>query len=438
MEAGAAVGLLIPATRRATATGVAALFGVFLAGHVDAIRRAYGPDGSPVQRKVHTARLPLQVPLILWAWSLRNAGRRPAHEASGFPGGQVGMSISIATGLYGVSFGALSVTSGLDFWQTMALSLLLFSGGSQFAFIGVVAGGGSGVAAMSAATLLGMRNGIYGMQLNALLHPTGWRKYVAAQLTIDESTATSTGQTDPDEQRRGFWAAGIGIYVLWNLFTAVGALAGAGLGDPKQWGLDGAAVAAFLALLWPRLKGREPVAIAVVCALATVLAVPFVPAGVPILIAAVVAAVIGWFSHGRSDEGLEPDVDPYAEHHHRPTRPRRFERRRAHEPLDLAAAGVRLCLCVEARGLLCACQAPSKPPYVPRGRHHDHRPAGFPDGGKCRGLRTVAGSRRQAGSARGGGHCAGFPGSVPGGGAGRRRGSRSPSAPGMELTAHAM
>lgn len=234
------------------------------------------------------------------------------------PAVRVGLSISIATGLYGVSFGALSVTSGLDFWQTMALSLLLFSGGSQFAFIGVVAGGGSGVAAMGAATLLGMRNGIYGMQINALLRPRGWRKYAAAHVTIDESTATSTGQTDPDEQRRGFWTAGIGIFVLWNLFTAVGALAGGALGDPKQWGLDGAAVAAFLGLLWPRLKGREPVAIAVVCALATVLAVPFVPAGVPILIAAVVAAAIGWFSHGRSDEGLEPDVDPYAEHQHHP------------------------------------------------------------------------------------------------------------------------
>jgi predicted branched-subunit amino acid permease len=103
--------------------------------------------------------------------------------------------------------------------------------------------------------------------------------------------------------------------VLWNVFTAVGALAGGALGDPKQWGLDGAAVAAFLGLLWPRLKGREPVAIAVVCALATVLAVPFVPAGVPILIAAVVAAAIGWLSHGRQDEGLEPDIDPYTERH---------------------------------------------------------------------------------------------------------------------------
>ena len=76
VEAGAAVGLLIPATRRATATGVAALFGVFVAGHVDAIRRAYGPGGSSTQRAVHSARLPLQVPLILWAWSLRDAGRR--------------------------------------------------------------------------------------------------------------------------------------------------------------------------------------------------------------------------------------------------------------------------------------------------------------------------------------------------------------------------
>ncbi|MCB5272782.1 hypothetical protein BJG92_00285 [Arthrobacter sp. SO5] len=231
------------------------------------------------------------------------------------PAARVGLSISIATGLYGVSFGALSVTSGLDFWQTMALSLLLFSGGSQFAFIGVVAGGGSGVAAMGAATLLGMRNGIYGMQINALLQPRGWLRFAAAHVTIDESTATSTGQTDPLEQKRGFWTAGIGIFILWNLFTAAGALAGGALGDPKQWGLDGAAVAAFLGLLWPRLKGREPVAIAVACALATVLAVPFVPAGVPILVAAVVAAGIGWFSHGRSDEGLEPDVDPYAEQH---------------------------------------------------------------------------------------------------------------------------
>ena len=229
------------------------------------------------------------------------------------PGARVGLSIAVATGLYGVSFGALSVASGLTVWQTQALSLLLFSGGSQFAFIGVIAGGGTPVAAASAAALLGIRNAVYGMQINVLLHPRGWRRLAAAQVTIDESLATSTGQTDPLEQRRGFWVAGIGIFVLWNLFTLVGSLAGDALGDPKRWGLDGAAVAAFLALLWPRLRSRDAGAIAAACALATILAVPFVPPGVPILVAAVVAAAVGWFGYraGPDGEGLEPDIDPY-------------------------------------------------------------------------------------------------------------------------------
>lgn len=229
------------------------------------------------------------------------------------PGARVGLSIAVATGLYGVSFGALSVSSGLSIWQTSLLSLLLFSGGSQFAFIGVIAGGGTGVAATSAAALLGIRNAVYGMQINALLHPRGWRRFAAAHVTIDESLATSTGQTEPVEQKRGFWVAGVGIFVLWNIFTLVGAVAGDALGDPKQWGLDGAAVAAFLALLWPRLRSRDAAAIAVACAVATVIAIPLVPPGVPILIAAVVAAAIGWFGGNRrpQGEGLEPDLDPY-------------------------------------------------------------------------------------------------------------------------------
>ena len=227
------------------------------------------------------------------------------------PAVKVGLSIAVATGLYGLSFGALSVSAGLDLWQTMALSLLLFSGGSQFAFIGVIAGGGSGLSALSASALLGIRNGVYGMQLNLLLRPAGWRKMLAAQVTIDESVATATGQTDPSEQRRGFWAAGIGVFVLWNIFTGLGALLGAAIGDPAQWGLDGAAAAAFLGLLWPRIQGLEPAAIAVVCAVVTVLAVPFVPPGIPILIAAVVAAVLGLSGLGPATEGLEPDVDPY-------------------------------------------------------------------------------------------------------------------------------
>lgn len=207
---------------------------------------------------------------------------------------RMGLSIAAAVGVYGVSFGALAVTAGLSVWQTCALSALMFTGGSQFAFIGVIGGGGTGAAAWAAATLLGVRNGIYGMQLKALIRPPAKLVPVMAQLTIDESTATATAQVDHDERVRGFWTAGIGVYLLWNVFTLVGALAGDALGDPSRWGLDGAAVAAFLGLLWPRLRGRDPVALAVVGAGATIITLPLVPPGIPVLIAA--AATVSWWA----------------------------------------------------------------------------------------------------------------------------------------------
>lgn len=208
------------------------------------------------------------------------------------PAMRMGLSIAVAVGAYGVSFGALGVASGLSVLQTCLLSLLMFTGGSQFAFIGVVAGGGTGGAALSAASLLGIRNAVYGMQLNAMLHPTGWRRFASAQVTIDESMATAVAQDEPAEERRGFWTAGLGVFVLWNLFTLVGALAGASLGDPKRWGLDGAATAAFLGLLWPRLKNRDAVAIAVGCAAVTLACVPILPPGIPLLVAAGVAVLV--------------------------------------------------------------------------------------------------------------------------------------------------
>ncbi|MEZ5089066.1 MAG: AzlC family ABC transporter permease [Micropruina sp.] len=172
------------------------------------------------------------------------------------PAVKSGLSIAVAVGIYGVSFGALGVASGLSVLQTCALSLLMFTGGSQFAFVGVIGGGGTGLSALIAATLLGLRNGVYGMQLEALLRPSRRLAPAFAQFPIDESMANASAQDDPDEQRRGFWTAGIGVFVAWNAFTLLGAVAGDAMGDPARWGLDGAACAAFLGLLWPRLKGR--------------------------------------------------------------------------------------------------------------------------------------------------------------------------------------
>ena len=200
------------------------------------------------------------------------------------PAVRMGLSISVATGLYGISFGALAVAAGLSLWQAMALSALMFTGGSQFAFIGVIAAGGAGSAAVGAASLLGVRNAIYGMQMNHMLRPT------------------ASGQLAAQEQQRGFWTAGLGVFVLWNACTLLGAWLGDALGDPRQWGLDGAAVAAFLGLLWPRLQQREPMALAVLSGVVTALMIPVLPPGLPILGAAAVGAAWGWW-RSASDAG---------------------------------------------------------------------------------------------------------------------------------------
>ena len=210
------------------------------------------------------------------------------------------MSVGIATGLYGVSFGALSVAAGLSVLQTCLLSLLLFSGGSQFAFVGIVGGGGSGVAAVATSTLLGLRNGLYGLQLSRLLGLTGWRRLAGAQVTIDESTAGAIGQPERAGARLGFWLTGGAVFLLWNLMTLVGAVVGNALGDPKKYGLDAAAASAFLALLWPRLKAGEARVVAVAAAFVAIVLSPYVPAGVPVLAAGLAAVAVGASGRRRS------------------------------------------------------------------------------------------------------------------------------------------
>jgi predicted branched-subunit amino acid permease len=204
-----------------------------------------------------------------------------------------GIAVGVATGAYGVSFGAVSVAAGLDVLQTCALSLLVFTGASQFALIGVIATGGAPISGSLTALLLGSRNTLYGLRLAALLDFRGWRRVAAAHLLIDESTAMSVNRETTAAARVGFLSTGIAIFALWNLATLAGALAGRALGDPRTYGLDAAVGGAFLALLWPRL--HSPVH-RVVGALAAALALGLVPvtvAGVPVLAAAGVAVVAG-------------------------------------------------------------------------------------------------------------------------------------------------
>jgi len=203
---------------------------------------------------------------------------------------QDALGIGIAVGAYGLSFGAAAVGAGLSVLQACALSLLVFTGASQFALVGVLGAGGGAGAAVAGAVLLGTRNLPYAVRLTGLLRLTGLRRVLAAQLTIDESTAMSTG-APPGLAGLAFWATGASVYVLWNLATLLGAL-GAGVVDTTALGLDAAVGAAFLGLLAPQVRGRSALAVALTGALVAALAIPGTPAGVPVLLAGL-AVVVG-------------------------------------------------------------------------------------------------------------------------------------------------
>lgn len=203
------------------------------------------------------------------------------------------LAVGVATGAYGIGFGAVSVASGLSVAQTCVLSLLMFTGASQFALAGVVAAGGAPMSGAATALLLGTRNTLYGLRMAPLLKWRGWRRVAAAHVLIDESTAMSVNRTSTAAARLGYLTTGLSVFVLWNLATVVGAVAGEAVGDPRTFGLDAAVGAAFLALLWPRLADGRNVVVAVLAAAVALSLVPTAAPGVPVLAAGGVALLVG-------------------------------------------------------------------------------------------------------------------------------------------------
>ncbi len=205
------------------------------------------------------------------------------------------LSVSFTVGAYGTAFGAAAVANGFSVLQACLLSLLTFSGASQFAVIGVLGAGGSAISGIATASLLGVRNGLYGVIMAPRLKVKGFKRIIAAQVTIDESTAVALGQEVRGEKamRQGFWLTGFGVFFFWNLFTVAGALGAQAMGDIRAWGLDSAVPAAFLGLVWPRLVSNRDRMLAVICVVFALAMTPILPAGLPIIATAFIAIAVG-------------------------------------------------------------------------------------------------------------------------------------------------
>jgi 4-azaleucine resistance transporter AzlC len=201
------------------------------------------------------------------------------------------LTIGVAAGVFAIAFGVGAVAAGGSVLQTCVMSLLVFTGASQFSAVSVIGSGGSTASALGGAMLLAARNGVYGLTMARHLDGSLGRRLLAAQLTIDESTAMATAQDDADDTRAAFWITGCAVYACWNVGTLIGALAGEAI-NPETFGLDAAFPAGFVAMLAPHLRTRIGRQVAILGALICLVLIPFAPIGVPILCAAA-AALLG-------------------------------------------------------------------------------------------------------------------------------------------------
>ncbi|MFK0220034.1 AzlC family ABC transporter permease [Streptomyces vinaceus] len=210
------------------------------------------------------------------------------------------LGVGVAVGLSGFAFGVTAAGAGISVLQACVLSLLVFTGASQFALVGALAAGGNPFTAAAGAFFLGTRNAFYGLRLSQLLALPKVLRPFAAHWVIDETTAVALAQPDRRSARLGFTVTGLSLYLLWNLTTLLGALGAEALGDTSAWGLDAAGPAVFLALLAPMLKTATERAVAALAVVLGLGLLPVLPAGLPVLVAALAAPAVLWLKGRRS------------------------------------------------------------------------------------------------------------------------------------------
>lgn len=200
----------------------------------------------------------------------------------------------LASGVVGVSFGAIAVAGGLPVWVPVVMSLVVYAGSAQFSAVGVLLAGGGPVAAATTGLLLNTRTVAFGLAVADIIGRGRLTRLLGAHLVTDETVAFALAQPDPARRRAAFWIFGLGLFAVWNLGVLAGALAGGALGDTGVYGLDAAFPAVLVALVLPALREGPAVRNAALLGAGLALIVtPAVPAGVPVLVALAGLAVFG-------------------------------------------------------------------------------------------------------------------------------------------------
>lgn len=205
----------------------------------------------------------------------RTLGGRPLRDIA---------LVCLAVGVIGVSYGATAVTSGFAWWFPVLMGALVLAASSEFLFVGIIAAGGSPIAALLAGLLVNARHLPFGLAVPDVLG-RGWRGLLGTHLMNDETVVFAMAQDGLPRKRAAYWACGLGILVCWPAGAALGALLGSVVEDTAALGLDAMFPAVILALILPAMKER-PVRRTALAGAALALAVSaFLPAGLPVLVA---------------------------------------------------------------------------------------------------------------------------------------------------------
>jgi 4-azaleucine resistance transporter AzlC len=191
--------------------------------------------------------------------------------------------VCLAVGVVGVSYGSLAMAYGFPLWVPLMLSTLVLAGASEFMFIGIVASGGSPLAAAVAGLLVNARHIPFGVTVRELVGKRA-AGLLGCHIMNDESVVFGLSQSTPEQRKAAYWLCGLGVALLWPVGVLIGASVGAFLPTPETIGLDAVFPAILLALVLPALKKRTTLIRACSGAALSLATVPFAPVGLPVLL----------------------------------------------------------------------------------------------------------------------------------------------------------
>ena len=202
---------------------------------------------------------------------------------------------------FALAFGILARTNGFSVVETQLLSVLVFAGSAQLAFVNLSHEGAGAIAILLTVLLLNLRHVLYGLSLNAYLpRKTRPPRPILAAGLVDETYGMTISAFRVGRGSAGYLCgAGLSLFISYAISTGIGAVLGSRLPNPERLGLETIFPLSFLALLLPLIRTRVDCSVAVLSGAVAFMASHHLNGGAVVLAATLAAALLGTLVESR-------------------------------------------------------------------------------------------------------------------------------------------